>query len=113
MAKLLLDSCTCADHVFPVSQGGMNDTDNLVSVCWKCNLEKRDSDPTSWIARLQITKPSQAQDWDRLLSPLKKRPYEQMDEDIRIPTERERLKMFMNPIHSVLSRRFLNRNMVS
>lgn len=30
------------DHVYPVSKGGINHIDNLVTSCEKCNLRKRD-----------------------------------------------------------------------
>ena len=31
------------DHVFPLSKGGNNDTENLQLLCFPCNLKKRDS----------------------------------------------------------------------
>jgi len=36
------------DHVFPVSRGGSNEFDNLVTACFSCNRSKRDKTPEEW-----------------------------------------------------------------
>lgn len=36
------------DHVIPVSRGGSNDLDNLVTACRPCNRSKRDKTPAEW-----------------------------------------------------------------
>jgi len=37
------------DHVFPLSRGGGNDPDNLVTACLPCNLSKNDRTPEEWM----------------------------------------------------------------
>lgn len=36
------------DHVVPISRGGSNDDDNLVTACRPCNRSKRDKTPEEW-----------------------------------------------------------------
>jgi 5-methylcytosine-specific restriction endonuclease McrA len=38
-----------ADHVIPISKGGANDLDNLVTSCRKCNRQKHDKDLDSFL----------------------------------------------------------------
>lgn len=38
------------DHVIPLSRGGEDGADNVVSACQKCNHEKRDRTPDEWRA---------------------------------------------------------------
>jgi hypothetical protein len=42
----------CADHVVPLSRGGTNDEDNLVSCCLPCNSSKCDRLLEEWEGRL-------------------------------------------------------------
>ena len=37
------------DHVIPVSRGGPNTDDNLVTACRDCNRSKRDKTPEEWL----------------------------------------------------------------
>jgi len=39
------------DHVTPLSKGGTNDIDNLVTACPPCNLSKSNIMPGEWIKR--------------------------------------------------------------
>lgn len=39
------------DHIYPVSKGGTNDSDNLVTSCGPCNLSKRDREWRVPVAR--------------------------------------------------------------
>jgi len=36
------------DHVVPISKGGTNSIENLVTACFKCNRSKRDMSLTEW-----------------------------------------------------------------
>ena len=37
------------DHIIPISRGGTNEFDNLITACKKCNREKRDKTLTEWL----------------------------------------------------------------
>lgn len=37
------------DHVLPISRGGPNEIDNLVTACKPCNQSKRNKTPTEWL----------------------------------------------------------------
>lgn len=41
------------DHVVPVSRGGSNEDDNLVTACRTCNRAKRDKTPDEWLRSMQ------------------------------------------------------------
>ena len=45
-----LDGCN-VDHIVPVSKGGTNDLDNLVTACEQCNLGKSDIGTTRFDGR--------------------------------------------------------------
>lgn len=56
-----------ADHIRPVADGGENSLENLVTACWKCNLEKRDADPTKY-PLLDVPLAKSGLCWDGLAS---------------------------------------------
>ena len=39
------------DHVIPLSVGGTNDLDNLVTSCWSCNQKKANKTPEEWLGK--------------------------------------------------------------
>lgn len=39
------------DHIIPLSRGGTNALDNLVTACKQCNLSKSDKTPQEWQGR--------------------------------------------------------------
>lgn len=43
------DRRATVDHVFPVSRGGTNDINNLVTACWQCNRSKSDMLVHEWL----------------------------------------------------------------
>lgn len=46
-----------ADHVWPVSKGGLTVMENLVPTCKKCNLSKLAMDPWKWLERCYPNQP--------------------------------------------------------
>lgn len=42
------------DHVLPVSKGGDNSFNNLVTSCWMCNSKKSDKKPSYYFFRVDI-----------------------------------------------------------
>jgi 5-methylcytosine-specific restriction endonuclease McrA len=44
-----------ADHVVPISRGGVHALSNLVISCVPCNRTKRDRDPKDWIRILALS----------------------------------------------------------
>ena len=47
------------DHIIPINVGGMDRIDNMQTLCYKCNAQKRDRDDTNfllWHKRLQFRK---------------------------------------------------------
>lgn len=40
------------DHVVPISQSGVDDIDNIVPCCRRCNSSKKDNDPTLWLMKI-------------------------------------------------------------
>lgn len=43
------DRRATVDHVFPVSRGGTNAFENLVTACWRCNRSKSDMLVHEWM----------------------------------------------------------------
>lgn len=44
---------TTVDHIIPVSLGGTEEPENLVSCCVKCNSEKSSLLPSEWAKRIE------------------------------------------------------------
>ena len=73
MSSLLLNRCAAVDHINPVSSGGTNEIDNLISACWECNTRKSNSDPAKWINRIiPLEDLNLANNWDGFLSLVRK-----------------------------------------
>jgi len=69
MSPMLLSKCACVDHINPVADGGTNEINNLVCACWKCNTEKSNNNPDSWISRMiNIEDVNAPIGWDGMLS---------------------------------------------
>jgi 5-methylcytosine-specific restriction endonuclease McrA len=61
-AKLTLD------HVVPRSQGGSNETQNLITACHRCNTERKDTPILDWLGRHDIE--TKAKLFDALIQPI-------------------------------------------
>lgn len=74
------------DHVHPVSQGGTNDSDNLITACFDCNRGKSDvllsAIPESLAARAELMreKLDQVKAYQRLLKSIKATEDRMVDE---------------------------------
>ena len=56
-----------ADHIIPVAEDGVNTESNLVTACWKCNLNKRDTDSQDFPIK-EISQDLSKLCWDGLAS---------------------------------------------
>ena len=47
-----------ADHIYPVAKGGLSTEDNMIYVCQKCNMQKRDKTLLEFVreAKLNLNK---------------------------------------------------------
>ncbi|MEZ4883139.1 MAG: HNH endonuclease [Chitinophagales bacterium] len=73
MSKLLLDRCGCIDHIIPITEGGTNDTDNLICACWKCNTRKSNDTTQNWKRKIKnISDLKLANNWDGFIGILRK-----------------------------------------
>ena len=48
------------DHVLPLSQGGLNTTENCVPACLSCNGDKSDNDALTWYRQQKFYDPRRA-----------------------------------------------------
>lgn len=68
MLPLLLWTWASVDHLVPVALGGTNALDNLVTACWRCNLDKRDRAQDQSPQTQSIPPQIEALRWDGLFS---------------------------------------------
>ena len=47
-----LDHNLTIDHIVPRSKGGKDKPKNLMTLCFKCNQEKANLDPWTWLCKL-------------------------------------------------------------
>lgn len=89
MSPMLLNKSGAIDHIHPVSDGGGNEFDNLVSSCWKCNSSKSNDLSPNWINKIiPIEELKPAEGWDGMFGLIER--FDKSNEWIKVKTNIKR-----------------------